>query len=142
MTQRVHEAVKRLRGSARSDRAEASVSSLLPRIDCVPCPPDWLTDPAAVREFTELAPSLAAAGVLKATMVSSLGHLCQVHAALIAGYRTGEPPKASLVAAYTRLAGLFGLTAVDVRRLPAPAKPQRPGTFARIRAANTPEGAS
>ncbi len=132
MTQQLPEAIKALRGTDRSDRAVASVSSLLPRMTAVPSPPDWLTDPAAVREWNELAPSLYACGVLRVTMVSSLAHLCQIHAALIASYRTPEGPKAALVATYTRLAGLFGLTAVDARRLPAPEKPRLENKFAKF----------
>lgn len=124
MTQRKPPELKSLAGTARPDREAATVSSLLPRMEAVPSPPDWLTDPEAVREWSYLAPSLVACGVLRATMVSSLAHLCQLHAALIRAARSDQPTNAALYAAYTRLAGLFGLTAVDARRLPAAERPQ------------------
>jgi phage terminase small subunit len=132
MTQRAPDALKALRGTVRPDRTVASVSSLLPKMDVVPSPPDWMTDPAAVREWSELAPQLVACGVLRVTMVSSLAHLCQLHAALLAGYRSGEEPKAALFTAYTRLAGLFGLTAVDARRLHKD-EPRKPSKYGDLR---------
>jgi len=85
VSQRKPPKLKALAGTGRTDREASNVSSLLPKLEVVPSPPDWLTDPAAVREWANLAPLLVACGVLRATMVSSLGHLCQLHAALLAG---------------------------------------------------------
>lgn len=133
MTQSKPPELKALAGTGRPDREQNSIASLLPRLDVVPSPPEWLTDPIAVREWAELAPMLVSCRVLRASMCSTLGHLCQLHSALIHGYRSGEPPRAALVAAYTRLAGLFGLTAVDSRRLPTPEKTRDEGKFSRVR---------
>lgn len=134
MTQRKPPELKALAGTDRQDRAESGISSLLPRLDVAPSPPDWLTLPEAVREWSALAPTLVACALLRPTMVSSLGHLCQLHAVLVEAYRAGEPPKAALVAAYTRLAGLFGLTAVDARRLPSPDRARGQNRFAKFKA--------
>ncbi|MCC7200950.1 MAG: hypothetical protein IT483_15690 [Gammaproteobacteria bacterium] len=117
--------LKSLAGTARPDRDTANVASLLPRMDVVPAPPDWLTLPAAVAEWNRVAPLLVSVGILKATMTSTLGHLCQLHGRLLSNYAHGLEPKAALVAQYIRLSSLFGLTAIDATRLPRPVESKR-----------------
>lgn len=133
MTQRKPTELKVLAGTVRPDREEAPVSSPLPRLEVVPSPPDWLTDPAAVREWWAIAPMLVNCGLLRSTMVTALGHLCMCHAQLIAKYRAGEDPKAALVANYQRFAGLFGLTPVDAKRVPTGDGKSKPNPFARFK---------
>lgn len=117
MTQRKPAVLKLLSGTARKDREYTDISTLLPAIDEIPPPPGWLTDATALREWHDLAPKLTSCGLLRETMVSSLAHLCQLHAVLVRSYASPEPPSAALLSAYTRLAGLFGLTAVDAKRV-------------------------
>lgn len=133
MTQRKPEALRLLAGTARKDRNYGDISTLLPKIDETPAPPDWLTDATALLEWHRLAPKLTSCGVLRETMVSSLAHLCQLHAVLVRSYASPEPPSAALLSAYTRLAGLFGLTAVDVRRLPVPEPRPRQNKWSDLR---------
>lgn len=133
MTQPKPTELKLLGGTARPDREQASVASLLPRMEAVPPPPEWLTLPAAVREWNVIAPMLVECGVMRPTMLSTLGHVCMLHAHLLAAYEAGETPRAALVAQYRALAGSFGLTAVDSRRMPPSETRRAPSIFERLK---------
>ncbi len=113
---------KVISGSRRVERGPSAGVQVEP-LTTPPDPPYWLTDSAAVQEWHRLAPMLTHSRILTMLDLAVLGHLCQLHGVLVSSYIAGCHPKASMIAAYTTLAGAFGITPAmrsKVAQSPAP----------------------
>ena len=115
-------ALKLISGSRRLERGTPTGVQVEP-LTTPPDPPYWMNDHAALAEWHRLGPMLTHSRILTKLDLAVLGHLCQLHGVLVSAYLAGLHPKASMIAAYTTLAGAFGITPAmrsKVAQAPAP----------------------
>lgn len=101
--------LKAISGTERPDRA-APVGVVLPTLDAVPAPVDWLPNAHATNEWRRLAPILVANKLLTEADLSAFGHLCALHGKMVQLWSAGESPTGHMVAQYNALAAAFGLS--------------------------------
>lgn len=102
-------ALKLISGTTRRDRAEPA-AVVLPLVDQVPAPPEWLPNAHAANEWRRLAPILVANRLLAEADLSAFGHMCAIHGKMVQLWTAGEAPTGHMVSQYNALAAAFGLS--------------------------------
>ncbi|MCP5131861.1 MAG: hypothetical protein H6985_20020 [Pseudomonadales bacterium] len=121
--------VKSLRGTIRKDRLpEGGVD--LPVLEALPDPPDWLPNAFAVKEWDRLAPILKANGLLTATGVTPLAHLCALHGRLVQLWSAGMAPTGHLYSQYLKLCDGFGMTPASLQKVGFGGEKRKGNSFA------------
>ena len=123
---------KIISGSRRVERGPPEGVQIAP-LEAPPPPPEWLINPAATDEWHRLVGLLTANRMLAALDIGTLAHLCAVHGQLVACHLAGIAPKASLVDAYSSMAGAFGLTPATRGKLAPLTATARENPFIRFR---------
>lgn len=100
--------LKAIAGTARPDRVEAP-GVVVPLLDSIPEPVDWLPNAHAVTEWRRLAPLLVVNRMIGAADLSTFGHLCALHGKMVQLWAAGEAPTGHMVAQYNAIASAFGL---------------------------------
>lgn len=103
--------LKAIAGTSRPDREPAEVL-VLPLVDEIPEPPDWLPNAHAVKEFRRLAAILYNNKLLTEGGLIALGHLCALHGSLVQLWAANVNPTGHMLAQYRALINDFGLTPV------------------------------
>ena len=99
--------LKLLQGTDRKDRDLPEPN--LPVPDKIERP-DWLVDPEAVAEWDRMVDILHPARVLTVGDLAPLGHMCNMHAAVVKRWRHGPPPLSADLAQLRYMYQEFGLT--------------------------------
>lgn len=102
--------LKLLAGTDRKDREQDQV--VLPLVDDVPEPPEWLPNAFAANEWNRLAGILHSNKLLTEASLTPLAHLCALHGKIVQLYAAGSMPTGHMVSQYRNLVNDFGMTPV------------------------------
>ena len=123
--------LKMLQGTDRPDRDYGEVE--LPAPNSTE-PPDWLTSPEAVDEWRRIVAVLLPGHVLSQGDMTPLGHLCNMHAAVVAQWGTGAPPAPPVLGQLRLMYGEFGLTPASRTKAATVPEDAKGNAFAKLRA--------
>jgi len=121
------EVLKLISGTNQPCRVREEVA--MPKVDRVPDPPAWLTNPDALEEWDRLAPQLFAVGLLTGPAVSPLAILCGTFGAIVAAMAEGQINSA-LINSYRAFCGDFGMTPASASKV-KPVEQKRANAFTR-----------
>jgi len=123
--------LKVLQGTDRPDRDHGEVK--LPAPDSTE-PPDWLISPEAVAEWRRIVSVLEPAHVLSQGDMTPLGHLCNMHAAVVLQWGAGAPPAPPVLGQLRLMYGEFGLTPASRSKAATVGEGDKDNAFAKLRA--------
>ena len=124
--------LKVLEGTDRPDRGGPPEVEFPVPDECEP--PDWLDGPDAVAKWNRAVRLLLPVRVLTEADLDDLGHLCNMHAALLKKYRANVEPQASTYAQYRIFSTEFGMTPASRHRVSPAAGKEKANAFAKLRA--------
>lgn len=103
--------LKIIRGTLSAKDHPAETTPVLPSLDAVPSPPEWLRNADARAEWARLAPLLVANRLLNEGNIGLLAQLCATHGHLVGIWRSRSKAKvnAAMIATYRSLSNSLGL---------------------------------